>query len=701
MRRGNGTETESAARNQNDLSGRALVLLLAHWGIAGMFWRTELHEKISNFSRRSLRASVAAITAASFVVGPVAPSFAQEQAAATQAATAQKTLTTTPIEHVILIIGENRSFDHVYATYTPKAGETVNNLLSEGIVKANGKPGPNFYKATQYSATVKNTYSIAPDKKVPYASLPPVGTDGAPSAASDENPPPFATKAAAKAVLEEIQDGLLPSQAELLTTGATGLPSGVTDTRIANAAAPANGPYQITGKNLPYDSYTASPVHRFYQMWQQTDCSISHSTTENPSGCLNDLFPFVEVSVGTGGNGAAQPAGFNNLTTGEGSASMGFFNMADGDAPVYKSLADQYTISDNFHQSVEGGTGANHIAIGTGLAIYYSDGNGHIATPPANEIENPNPQAGTNDWWTQDGYSGGSYSNCSDATQPGVKEVVSYLHSLAAHPAPTCKAGAYYLLNNYNPGYFGDGTVNTTTFTIPPSAVKTIGDTLNKANITWAYYGAGWNNYVKDPNSDLGSIYCNICNPFLYETSIMTSATQRTTHLKDIPDLTAAIANGTLPAVSIVKPDGLLDGHPASSKLTLFEAFVSNIVGQVQANPKLWAHTAILITEDEGGGYWDSGYIQPLDFFGDGTRIPAIMVSPYSKGGHVSHVYADQVSFLKFVEANWGLPTVSEVGRDNLPNPIAYARNPYVPVNSPAIGDLMDMFDFGNKVKKN
>ena len=121
----------------------------------------------------------------------------------------------------------------------------------------------------------------------------------------------------------------------------------------------------------------------------------------------------------------------------------------------------------------------------------------------------------------------------------------------------------------------------------------------------------------------------------------------------------------------------------------------------MQANPKLWADTAILITEDEGGGYYDSGYIQPLDFFGDGTRIPAIMVSKYSKGGHVSHVYGDQVSFLKFVEKNWGLPTVSPMGRDNLPNPVSYQRNPYVPVNSPAIGDLMDMFDFHGQSQGN
>ena len=59
----------------------------------------------------------------------------------------------------------------------------------------------------------------------------------------------------------------------------------------------------------------------------------------------------------------------------------------------------------------------------------------------------------------------------------------------------------------------------------------------------------------------------------------------------------------------------------------------------VQANPKLWNDTAIFVTFDEGGGYWDSGYVQPIDFFGDGPRIPMIVVSKYSTGGHISHTY--------------------------------------------------------------
>jgi len=121
---------------------------------------------------------------------------------------------------------------------------------------------------------------------------------------------------------------------------------------------------------------------------------------------------------------------------------------------------------------------------------------------------------------------------------------------------------------------------------------------------------------------------------------------------------------------------------------------VKNIMAPLQAHPPLFASTAFMITVDEGGGLCDSGYIQPLDFFGDGPRIPLIVVSPYTTGGHVSHVYADHVSVLKFIERNWGLRPLTFRSRDNFPNPISFPWNPYVPVNSPAISDLFDLFHF-------
>jgi phospholipase C len=155
-----------------------------------------------------------------------------------------------------------------------------------------------------------------------------------------------------------------------------------------------------------------------------------------------------------------------------------------------------------------------------------------------------------------------------------------------------------------------------------------------------------------------------------------------------------------LPAVSFVKPSGWVDGHPASSTLILFEGFVKKIVDAVQANPSLWQDTAIFVTFDEGGGYYDSGYIQALDYFGDGTRIPTMVVLPYSTGGHISHTYGDHVSILKFIEYNWKLKPLTNRSRDNFPNPTTTVANPYVPQNSPAIGDLTDLFSFPKGKKK-
>ena len=85
--------------------------------------------------------------------------------------------------------------------------------------------------------------------------------------------------------------------------------------------------------------------------------------------------------------------------------------------------------------------------------------------------------------------------------------------------------------------------------------------------------------------------------------------------------------------------------------------------------------------------------MQPLDYFGDGTRIPMIAVSPFSIGGHISHTYTDHVSILKFIEANWKLSAITSRSRDNLPNPVTGA-DPYKPTNGPAISDLMDLFHF-------
>jgi phospholipase C len=490
-----------------------------------------------------------------------------------------------------------------------------------------------------------------------------------------------------------------------LSIGGTGLsPYVVPDTRIPNVLDLPEGTFGLT-PSVPYSAYANSPVHRFYQMWQQADCSTAYITTDNPSGCLNDLFPWVEVTIGAGSDGSS---GFTTpptsyLSTGEGSTSMEFFNVQHGDAPYLKSLADNYTLSDNFHQSVMGGTMSNHIEFGYADSIWYSDGNGNALTPPSNQIENPNPQPGTNNWYDDDGYGGaggtggGSYVNCSDLTQPGVPAIVNYLEALPRPIEPNCDAGHYYILNNYNPGYNGDGTsaLGNGPFTVPGTSVRHIGDALLEKNISWKYYGDGWDKYVTDPlDTATRDTYCTICNPFAYATDIMTNPKLRNEHIQDSKILYADIAASTLPAVSIVKPGWPSDGHPASSKLDVFESFSKNIIDALQANPSLWASTAVFITWDEGGGYYDSGYIQPVDFFGDGTRIPLLIVSPFSTGGIVNHSYGDHVSIIKFIERNWSLAPLTTRSRDNMPNPTVSSTNPYVPTNSPAIDDLFDAFNF-------
>lgn len=607
--------------------------------------------------------------------------------------------TTTPIKHVIIIIGENRTFDHVYATYKPREGETVSNLLSKGIIKANGKPGPNYALSAQFSAldsttAGSGTYSNSPQSKSIYSVLP-AALAGGPESPTVAGPAPFTTLKVAKLA----DKGLAKDYNQFLITGATGIPAGQIDTRISNASYLREGVFQLSGPKMPYDAYTNSPVHRFFQMWQQTDCNVDYATFDNPSGCQNDLFPWVEVSVGTGSNGSPQPSNFDNTTTAEGATSMGFYNMAQGDAPYFKELADKYTISDNFHQSVMGGTGANHIMFGFGDAIFYTNNHGVAVPPPTNQIENPNPQTATNNYYDQDGYSGGSYVNCGDIGQPGVPAVTNYLQSLKHPIKPNCVKGDYYLVNNYNPGYNGDGTLASqlSPYTIPPTSQKSIGDDLVAHHVPFKYFGEDWDLYVTDPTeSNTFDEYCNICNPFQYQTQFMGTQAARQQYIADTTELYEDIDTGNLPPVSIVKPSGFNDGHPASSKLDLFEGFTKKIINQVKANPKLWDNTAIFITEDEGGGYYDSGYIQPVDFFGDGTRIPLIVVSKYSEGGHVSHEYGDHVSLMKFIEKNWDLPTISSRSRDNLPNPIQRESNPYVPTNSPAIGDLMDDFSFSH-----
>jgi phospholipase C len=612
--------------------------------------------------------------------------------------------TATPIKHVIVLMAENRTFDNIYGMYRPRDGQSVSNLLSKGIVNSAGQTILNS-PAQQFQINLplmSPTYFIdfhATPGKTPYQFLPLPNTAYAPPQPTTPADWVSTTNQIAQAPFDKatVPDSLLPTiepsfEAEdlgLLRLAATGLPMFTSDTRVLNFNILPNGMFQLTGASLPYPSFTGDMVHRLFHMWQQSDCSILNATADNPSGCLNDLYPFVGVARndGSGGN------------------SMAFYNMRTGDAPVFKRLADEYTLNDNYHQPVQGGTAVQHVMIMAADAMPWDtfvDPVTHTPFPtPPGHVANPNPKSVNNVAFTADG----QWTNCSDTSQPGIAPIVNYLASLPWHPAPNCAAGVFYMINNLSPGTQPNGNVDVASIEtgskVPPTSLRTIGDALNEKGISWAYYGGGFNAAVRVANGStdpadilIATNYCDICNTFSYTKSIMGDPAQRSAHIKDAIDFFKSLNEGKLPSVAYVKPDSIVDGHPASSTLDLFEAMLENIVDKLKAHPDLFKETALLVTFDEGGGYWDSGFFQPLDFFGDGPRIPMLVVSPYSRGGKIVHSYNDHASVVKFIERNWHLKKLTARSRDNLPNPHMDPDHPYVPKNMPAVGDLFDMFDF-------
>jgi phospholipase C len=581
--------------------------------------------------------------------------------------------TASPIKHVIIIVGENRSFDHLFATYVPQhPQEGIHNLLSQEIVTATGAPGRFFSRAYQYritSAPNGGSFFISADlkDKTLYATLPP----------PDVNPAPTVSPNIDLLKLPGGDPELMPQDQFLFGTGGTGLSYTLgPDTRIANVFTLPPGPFQLTGPTMPFDAFTGDLSHQYFTMVQQADCAIDaeHVSSDNPTGCLHDLQVAVNTTYAT-------PPGTTPHDTGQ---TMAFFNMQQGDAPVFKRLADQYTISDNYHQPVFGGTWADSQPLGFADQLYFSDGHGHPAIPVPPDIFDPDPQTGTLNLYRAQSV----WFNCSDETQPGISAIANYLRALPYAVQTKCGQGLYWSEANVLPAFTPKGLPQAG-FVFPPTMQRSIGDVLSAHHISWKYYGGGFD--YDGTNSPLAAD-CGICNPFQYEANYPAMVAE---HMRDVTDLFADLANGTLPAVSYVKPDGYLDGHPGGGKWTLFEAFLKNVIERAQSNPEQWANTAILVTVDESGGYYDSGFIQWVDFFGTGPRIPLLAISPYSTGGHVSHVYNEHSSFVKFIERNWKLTeTLTTRSRDNLPNPVQDANNPYVPTNMPAIGDLFDLFQF-------
>ncbi len=224
----------------------------------------------------------------------------------------------------------------------------------------------------------------------------------------------------------------------------------------------------------------------------------------------------------------------------------------------------------------------------------------------------------------------------------------------------------------------------------PPQSAKTIGDTLSAKGVSWAWYAGGWNAALadgrRDPKEKRSVIYANVegspifqphHQPLNYYARFAPGSADRARHLKDGEEFFEAIDKGTLPQVAFYKPAGRVNQHPSYTDLESGDRHIDELLQRLRKSPQ-WQKTAIIVTYDENGGYWD--HVPPPsgpgwgDRWGPGTRIPTLVVSPWAKKGFVDSTPYDTTSILKFITRRFGLEPLPGV-RANM-------------------GDLTNTFDF-------
>jgi phospholipase C len=384
-------------------------------------------------------------------------------------------------------------------------------------------------------------------------------------------------------------------------------------------------PYISAGHNVPWD-----PMHHFFRMWVQMDngamdrfvaLALGGHHTLREKGAVTDPIDMMFAQ--------STPSG----------AVVGFYTRDD--VPFYHHLADQYVLLDHFFQAMSGGS--------TGNALYLAAARSAMRrNPPPGHIGSLTPPV---------------FDQFYDASGVMINDV-----------AP---------VNGPTEVFMGPLDLS------PPPDEQTypnIGDRLNAASLPWAWYNEGWN-AVKPwalktafgPGDgsivvDTPNLYVSHHNPFQYYPSWF--ANVKAGHMRDSADFFEDLKAGRLPRVSFLKATGGRDEHPANSAPRWGEEWVAGLL-KALGQSRLWEKSAVVITYDEGGGFWDHVAPPKPDAYGCGTRVPALLISPWARRGYIDHRVADTTSVLALIEARFGLQPLQQ--RD------AQAYN------------LLDGFDFSQK----
>ena len=205
---------------------------------------------------------------------------------------------------------------------------------------------------------------------------------------------------------------------------------------------------------------------------------------------------------------------------------------------------------------------------------------------------------------------------------------------------------------------------------VPNQTMPTIGDRLSERGVSWAWYSGGWNDALAGHPDPLFQFHHQ---PFIYFANYRDGSAAKLAHLKDEAEFIAAARAGTLPAVSFVKPLGEVNEHPGYANVLSGERHVAELLQALRASPH-WKHTAVIITYDENGGFWDHVAPPAIDRWGPGSRVPTLVISPLAKHGYVDHHLYDTSSILALIEHRWSLAPLG--------------------TRDAAANDLRDAFDF-------